>query len=119
MTPPSLPGENGIPFVSLGDETLLVRELTQQRSPMIGQLPLRPSRWSVECGYSPYVKTVLRDVAVQLLRQAELMRALQIPVHDTIMDAADYVERLCLAVSRSRLDTMNIHLVFAADFPAD
>ncbi len=43
-----------------------------------------------------------------------LHHALQMPEHDTCIDAAAYVRRLCLSISRSKLDHMQIDLVLAA-----
>jgi hypothetical protein len=43
-----------------------------------------------------------------------LNHALQLPKHDTCIDAAAYVRRLCLSISRSTLDHMHIDRVLAA-----
>ena len=43
-----------------------------------------------------------------------LNNALQMPEHDTCIDAAAYVRRLCLSISRSTLDHMQIDRVLAA-----
>src|SRR4029077_6434408 len=43
-----------------------------------------------------------------------LNHALQMPEHDTCIDAAAYVRRLCLSISRSTLDHMQIDRVLAA-----
>jgi len=43
-----------------------------------------------------------------------LNHALQMPEHDTCIDAAAYVRRLCLSIGRSTLDHMQIDRVLAA-----
>jgi two-component sensor histidine kinase len=60
------------------------------------------------------VKAALTHVTELLHRYAEIHQALQMPKHDVRMDAAAYLRKLCLSVSRSKLDCMKINLVLAA-----
>lgn len=95
-------------------ETLLLQELTHRVT----------NDWtSAICAVSTaarsarnrQVKSVLENVAGQLYRHAELLRALQIPSENTLADVAEYLHRLCLSISRSKLDWMSIRLTLAAD----
>ena len=61
------------------------------------------------------VKAALSDVVELLNEHAEVHHALKMPDRDGLIDAADHLAKLCLATSRSRLDRMNIQLVFSAD----
>ena len=61
------------------------------------------------------VKAALNDIVELLHEHAEVHRALKMPSRDTLVDAADHLAKICFAMSRSRLDRMNIHLLFAAD----
>jgi two-component sensor histidine kinase len=60
------------------------------------------------------VKVALAHIIELLSHYAELHRALQMPENDTHIDAASYLENLCLSISRSKLDGMKIALVLTA-----
>jgi two-component sensor histidine kinase len=59
-------------------------------------------------------KAALTGVAELLHRYADVHRLLQMPDHDTAVDAAAYLRQLCLAISRSSLDARQISLVLSA-----
>ncbi|MGA8498243.1 MAG: sensor histidine kinase [Xanthobacteraceae bacterium] len=59
------------------------------------------------------VKAALAGVAELLHRHADVHRLLQMPDHDTPVDAAAYLRQLCLSISRSRLDAKRISLVLS------
>jgi two-component sensor histidine kinase len=99
---------------ALHAENLLMRELTH-RTANDWMSAIATLSNAARRSQSPDVKTALADVSRKLLTQAELMRALQIPEYGARADATDYLGRLCLAISRSRLEEMGIRLVFAAD----
>lgn len=61
------------------------------------------------------VKFALRDVVELLDEHADVLHALRVPDDNAVVDAVEYFRRLCFAISRSKLDRMNIHLVFSAD----
>jgi two-component sensor histidine kinase len=61
------------------------------------------------------VKVALGNVVELLDEHADVLRALKIPDDDALIDAAEYLRKLCFSMSRSRLERMNIRLVFAAD----
>jgi two-component sensor histidine kinase len=60
------------------------------------------------------VKVALAHIIELLSHYAELHRALRMPERDTQIDAAAYLEDLCLSISRSKLDGMKIALVLTA-----
>ena len=64
---------------------------------------------------NPEVKTALSNVVELLHEHADVHRTLKISSRDALVDAAEYLRSLCFSMSRSKLDRMNIHLVFAAD----
>jgi two-component sensor histidine kinase len=59
------------------------------------------------------VKVALAHIIEVLYHHTELHRALQMPENRTHIDAAAYLENLCQAISRSKLDDMKIGLVVA------
>ena len=60
------------------------------------------------------VRAVLANVTELLHNYADVHNALQMPECDTRVDAAAYLRKLCLAISRSKLERLNIDLVLAA-----
>lgn len=61
------------------------------------------------------VKTALADVVELLESCADVHRTLRTPDRDVLINSAEYLHRLGMALSRSRLSRMQIHLVVAAD----
>ena len=59
------------------------------------------------------VKAVLNNVNERLHSYADVHRTLQIPEHQTYIDAAQYLRQLCLSLSRSKLESNNVRLVLA------
>jgi two-component sensor histidine kinase len=55
-------------------------------------------------------KAVLAAVQDQLQNYAQMHHALQLPEHSNCMDAAAYLQQLCRAISRSKLDRKGIEL---------
>jgi two-component sensor histidine kinase len=99
---------------SIRGETLLMREFTHRVvndwSSAISAVSLAARRSA-----DPQVKSALGVVIDRLFRHAQLFRALQMPQTESMIDAAEYLEHLCLAVSESKLDSINIRLVLAVD----
>jgi two-component sensor histidine kinase len=60
------------------------------------------------------VKLARSAVNELLHSHADVHRAPQMPETDVLVDAANYLRRLCLSISRSKLDHLEIHLVLAA-----
>jgi two-component sensor histidine kinase len=54
------------------------------------------------------------EEVVNELLHSDVHRALQMPEADGLVDAATYLRRLCLSISRSKLNHLEIHLVLAA-----
>jgi two-component sensor histidine kinase len=94
-------------------ERLLVNELNHRISnelaAAIGMISLAAARSS-----NKEVRAVLANVEELLHNYADVHRALQMPEHDVRMDAAACLRKLCLAISRSKLERMKIDLVLAA-----
>jgi two-component sensor histidine kinase len=61
------------------------------------------------------VKAALTAVIELLQHYAYVHRALQIPEHDTLADAAAYLRQLCLSISQSHLAHRKIKLVLAIE----
>jgi two-component sensor histidine kinase len=59
------------------------------------------------------VKAALSGVTALLHHHAAVHRALQMPEHDSLIDAAAYLRKLCVAISRSQLEPRKINLVLA------
>lgn len=64
---------------------------------------------------NPEVKSALSKVVELLHGYADVHRALMIPVCNVLVDAAECLRRLGRAMSRSRLNRLNMQLVFAAE----
>jgi two-component sensor histidine kinase len=64
---------------------------------------------------NPEVKTTLSNVVELLHRHADVHRALAMPVSKGLFETAEYLRKIGMVVSRSKLDRMNIHLVLVAD----
>ena len=61
------------------------------------------------------VKAALCEIVELLQDYAEVHRTLATPDRDVLVDAAEYLQRLGFALSRSRLNRMQIRVVIAAD----
>ena len=94
------------------DGALLMRELSHrinnEFTSAIGVISLAAAR-SGSCE----VKAALSDVSDRLHRYADVHRTLQMPEYQTYIDAALYLQQLCLSISRSRLEPNNIKLILA------
>jgi two-component sensor histidine kinase len=94
------------------DGALLMRELSHrinnEFTSAIGVISLAAARSG-----SSEVKAALSDVSDRLHRYADVHRALQMPEYQTYINAALYLQQLCLSISRSRLKPNNIKLILA------
>jgi two-component sensor histidine kinase len=61
------------------------------------------------------VKAALLDVVDLLHHCADVHRALHMPEQKRLTDAAAYLHRLCLSVTKYQLDRLAIRLLFSAD----
>jgi two-component sensor histidine kinase len=87
----------------------LIHRINNEFSSLIGAVSRTAAR-----SVNHEVKVALAHIIELLSHYAELHRALQIPEDDTHIDAASYLENLCLSISRSKLDGMKIALVLTA-----
>jgi two-component sensor histidine kinase len=86
----------------------LIHRINNEFSSLIGAVSRTAAR-----SVSHETKVALAHVIELLSHYAELHRALQMPEADTQIDAAAYLENLCLSISRSKLDGMKIDLVLS------
>jgi two-component sensor histidine kinase len=61
------------------------------------------------------VKAALLDVVDLLHQCADVHRALHMPDHGRLTDAAGYLQQLCFSITRYRMDRLAIPVVFSAD----
>ena len=87
----------------------LIHRINNEFSPLIGAVSRTAAR-----SVNHEVKVALAHIIELLSHYAELHRALRMPERDTQIDAAAYLEDLCLSISRSKLDGMKIALVLTA-----
>jgi two-component sensor histidine kinase len=94
------------------DGALLMRELSHrinnEFTSAIGVISLAAARSG-----SSEVKAALSDVSDRLHRYADVHRTMQMPEYQTYINAALYLQHLCLSISRSRLEPNNIKLILA------
>jgi len=105
---------NFIPVSSAFGERILLRELNHRINNELASAINLVSVGAVLAD-NPEVKAALSSVVELLHKYADIHRALTIPDSDVLIDASEYLRRLGLAMSRSTLDRLNIHLVFAVD----
>ena len=99
--------------LSFGDEGVLLHELNHRIN---NEFAAAISAVSVAAARSSdrAVKAALSGVGELLHHYADVHRALQTPDHDTPVDAATYLHQLCVSISRSKLEDMEIKLVLSA-----
>jgi two-component sensor histidine kinase len=101
----------------VADGALLMRELSHrinnEFTSAIGVISLAAARSG-----SSEVKAALSDVNDRLHRYADVHRTLQMPEYQTYINAALYLQPLCLSISRSRLEPNNIKLILAVRPPS-
>src|SRR5581483_2597938 len=61
------------------------------------------------------VKAALLDVADLLHRCADVHRALHMPDRERLTDAANYLQQLCVSITKYQLDRLAIRVLFSAD----
>jgi two-component sensor histidine kinase len=87
----------------------LIHRINNEFSSLIGAVSRTAAR-----SVNHEVKVELAHIIELLCHYAELHRALQMPEYDAHIDAAAYLENLCLSISRSKLDGLKIDLVLTA-----
>ena len=96
------------------NERTLVRELTHRTNNQLASAIDVVTAAAVRAD-NPEAKVALGNVVELLQEQANVHRVLAVPEGDSLVDAAQYLRRLCLAITRSRLEPIGVHLSFQAD----
>ena len=87
----------------------LIHRINNEFSSLIGAVSRTAAR-----SLNHDVKVALAHIIELLSHYAELHHALQMPENQTHIDAAIYLENLCLSITRTKLDGMKINLVLTA-----
>ncbi|MEH2474552.1 two-component sensor histidine kinase [Nitrobacteraceae bacterium AZCC 2161] len=95
------------------DGSLLLRELDHRIKSEITSAICAVSI-KAEQSDSIAVKAALLDV-VDVLPWADVHRALHMPDQERLTDAARYLQQLCFAVTKNRLDRLAIRVLFSAE----
>jgi two-component sensor histidine kinase len=96
------------------DESLLLRELDHRIKNELNSAIYTVSAKAVRSN-SVAVKAALLDVVDLLHQCADVHRAQHMPEHGRLTDAATYLQQLCFAVTKYRLDRLAIRVLFSAD----
>jgi two-component sensor histidine kinase len=96
------------------DERMLLREQTHRISSELVSSVNVLAAAAVRTD-NPEVKVALSNVVELLQQHADLHRILTIPDRDELVDAAEYIRKLGLAMSRCALEPVGIRLAVAAD----
>ena len=96
------------------NERTLVREFTHRINNQLASAIDVVTAAAVRAD-NPEAKVALGNVVELLQEQANVHRVLAVPEGDLLVDAAQYLRRLCLAITRSRLEPIGVHLSFQAD----
>ena len=96
------------------DGSLLLRELNHRIN---NELTCAICSVSVKAmrSDSVAVKAALLDVVDLLHQCADVHRALHMPDHGRLTDAARYLQQLCFSIKRYRMDRLAIPVLFSAD----
>jgi two-component sensor histidine kinase len=96
------------------DGSLLLRELNHRIKNELTSAIYAVSAKAVQSD-SVAVKAALLDVVDLLLQWGDVHRALHMPEQRRLTDAATYLQQLCFAVTKYRLDRLAIRVLFSAD----
>ena len=96
------------------DGSLLLRELNHRVGNELTSAICAISARAVQSDSVP-VKAALLDVVDLLHRCADVHRALHIPDHGRLTEAARYLQQLCFSVTKYRLDSLAIRVIFSAN----
>jgi two-component sensor histidine kinase len=97
--------------LSPADDHLLLRELAHRVNNEFTSIINTISRAAAR-SQNPEVKAALKEATEMLHSYVDVHRALKMPTPDTQVDAAEYLDRLCRVMSRSKLEQIGIDLVF-------
>ncbi len=96
------------------DGSLLLRELDHRIKNELTSAICAVSAKAVQSD-SVAVKAALLDVVDVLHQWADVHRALRMPDQGRLTDAARYLQQLCFAMTKYRLDCLAIRVLFSAD----
>jgi two-component sensor histidine kinase len=96
------------------DGSLLLRELNHRIANKLTSAICAVSTKAVQSD-SVAVKAALLDVVDLPHEWADVHRALHMPGQGRLTDAARYLQRLCLAIAKYRMDSFAIRVLFSAD----
>jgi two-component sensor histidine kinase len=96
------------------DGRTLVRELTHRINNQLSSAIDVVTAAAVRAD-NPEAKVALGKVVELLQEQANVQRVLTVPEGNALVDVAQYLRKLCLATTRSRLEPIGVHLSFQAD----
>ena len=96
------------------DESLLLRELNHRINNELTIAIYAVSAKAVRSD-SAAVKAALLDVVDLLHQWGDVHRALHMPEQGRLTEAATYLQRLCFAVTKYRLDRLTIRVLFSSD----
>jgi two-component sensor histidine kinase len=96
------------------DGSLLLRELNHRIKNELTSAIYAVSAKAVRSD-SVAVKAALLDVVDLLHQCADVHRALNMPDQGRLTDAARYLQQLCFAITKYRLDRLAIRVLFSAD----
>jgi two-component sensor histidine kinase len=96
------------------DESLLLRELDHRIKNELMSAICAVSAKAVQSD-SVMVRAALLDVVDFLHQWADVHRALHMPDRKRLTDAARYLQQLCVAVTKYRLDCLAIRVLYSAD----
>jgi two-component sensor histidine kinase len=96
------------------DESSLLREWNHRINNELNSAIYAVSAKAVQSD-SVAVKAALLDVVDLLHQCADVHRALHMPEQGRLTDAAKYLQQLCFAVTKYRLERMSIRVSFSAD----
>jgi two-component sensor histidine kinase len=96
------------------DESLLFRELNHRIRNDLTSVVHAVSANAVQSD-SVAVKAALLDVVDRLHQWADVHRALHMPDRGRLIDAASYLQQVCLSITKYRLDRLAIPVLFSAD----
>ena len=100
--------------LSNSDGSLLLRELDHRIKNELTSAICAVSAKAVQSD-SVAVKAALLDVVDVLHQWADVHRALRMPEQGRLTDAAKYLQQLCFAATKYRLDCLAIRVLFSAD----
>lgn len=96
---------------SFPEEHVLLHELNHRINNEFTSMLSLVALATTRCKNHDDARLALRHVADVLYNYADIHRVLQMPEDDCVVDAASYLRKLCLSITRSKLDCTKIFLL--------